>query len=86
MIKNVGKIDRLLRLILGLFLLWFGLILLNGINGKIPGIIVAVCSLLPFYMAVTRSCFVFRWIKIHSLSKKEHELYGNPYPKDEDPE
>ena len=84
MLKNVGKIDRTLRLILGLFLIWFGLFVLNGIEGKIIGILVAIISLLPFYMTITRSCFVFRWFKIHSLSKSEYKRSGDPYSKGEE--
>ena len=80
MIKNVGKIDRTLRFLLGLFLVWFGLFMLNGKEGKVIGIFVALISLMPFYMALTGSCFIFRWFKIHSLSKKESHVYGNPYP------
>ena len=81
MIKNVGKIDRTLRFLLGLLLVWLGVFVLNGQEGNVIGIFVALFSLMPFYMAVTRSCFVFRWFKIHSLSKKECEIFGQPYPK-----
>jgi hypothetical protein len=80
MIKNVGKIDRTLRFLLGLFFVWLGLFILNGKEGKVMGIFVALISLMPFYMALTGSCFVFRWFKIHSLSKKECQVHGNPYP------
>jgi hypothetical protein len=80
MIKNVGKIDRTLRLLLGLILVWLGVFVLNGKDGDIIGIFVALISLMPFYMAVTRSCFFFRCFKIHSLSKKECEIHGQPYP------
>ena len=80
MIKNVGKIDRTLRLLLGLILVWLGVFVLNGKEGNVIGIFVALISLMPFYMVLTRSCFVFRWFKIHSLSKKECEIYGQPYP------
>jgi len=79
--KNVGQIDRILRFLLGLFLVWLGVFVLNGKEGKIIGILVALVSLMPFYMALTRSCFVFRWYKIHSLSRKECEIEGQPYPK-----
>jgi hypothetical protein len=84
MIKNVGKIDRTLRFLLALFLVWLGVFVLNGKEGNVIGILVALISLLPFYMAVTRSCFVFRWFKVHSLSIKECEIYGQPYPKGKD--
>ncbi len=84
MIKNVGKIDRALRLLLGLFLVWLGVFVLNGKEGNVIGILVVLVSLMPFYMAITSSCFVFRWFKIHSLSKKECEIYGQPYSKNKE--
>ena len=79
MIKNVGKFDRTLRFLLGLFLVWLGLFVMHGTEGNPLGILVAVISLMPFYMVYTGSCFVFRWTKIHSLSKREREKYGPPY-------
>ena len=79
--KNVGKIDRILRFLLGLFLIWLGVFVLNGKGGNVIGILVALISLMPFYMALTSTCFVFRWFKIHSLSKNECEIHGHPYPK-----
>ncbi len=79
MIKNVGMIDRTLRFLLGLFLIWLGVFGFNGKEGNIIGILIALISLLPFYMTLTGSCFVFRWFKIHSLSNKECKMYGKPY-------
>lgn len=81
--KNVGKIDRSLRFLLGIFLLWLGLWQFNGLEGNISGILISLTALMPFYMVVTGSCFVFSWFKIHSLSKSECERYGEPYPKNE---
>lgn len=81
MIKNIGKIDKILRFILGAFLLWLGLFLFDGKGGNIWGILVALTSLLPFYMVISGSCFVFNWFKIHSLSKSELQDKGEPYPK-----
>ena len=81
MIINVGKIDRTLRFLLGIFLIWLGLYVFNGLEGSIIGILVAAVSLMPFYMTATGSCFVFRWFNIHSLSKKELDKYGDPRKK-----
>ena len=81
MIKNVGLIDRLLRFLLGVLLVLVGLWKLEGLEGNIVGILMAVVSLLPFYMSITASCFVFKWFKIHSLSKSECERNGDPYLK-----
>ena len=71
--KNVGRIDRIFRFLLGCSLVWVGLFELEGMGGSVSGILVALCSLFPFYMAVTRSCFVFRWFNIHSCSPQELE-------------
>jgi len=71
--KNVGLIDRILRFILGLFLLWFGLFYMDGTNGNFGGIIIAIASIMPFTMSITASCFVFRWFNINSLTKRDRE-------------
>ncbi|MCB0428974.1 MAG: DUF2892 domain-containing protein [Flavobacteriales bacterium] len=81
MTKNVGMIDRLLRFLLGVLLVWLGLWPMNGLHGNVLGILVALVSLLPFYMVATRSCFVFKWLHIHSLSKAECRRYGDPLAK-----
>ena len=79
MIKNVGKVDRMLRFLLGLFLVWLGLYKFNGLEGNIIGILIALVSLMPFYMTITGSCFVFRWLKINSLSKSERQKHNYYY-------
>jgi hypothetical protein len=76
--KNVGVLDQWFRAILGIGLVGVGLWYLDGIKGNWLGIAVSVTSLLPFYMAITRSCFVFRWINIHSLSDSDLKRFGNP--------
>ena len=71
--ENVGSLDALLRLLLGLFLVFLGLFILKGKEGNVFGILVSVCSLLPFYMATTRRCFVFRFLKISSIPRKKRQ-------------
>jgi hypothetical protein len=44
MIKNIGNIDRTLRLLLGLFLVWLGIFVLNGKEGNVIGIYRNICS------------------------------------------
>lgn len=78
MLKNVGLIDRILRFLLAVFLVWLGLFYLEGFRGNITGILISVTALLPLYMVITQSCFVFRWFNIHSLSKGEILRYGDP--------
>ncbi|MCB0635944.1 MAG: DUF2892 domain-containing protein [Lewinella sp.] len=79
MTYNVGRIDRSIRFALGFILLWLGLFILNGIGGAPWGVLVAVLAVAPFYMAISRNCFVFKWLGIHSLSAHELEQYGDPY-------
>ena len=76
---NVGLVDRALRLLLGLFLIWLGLLKLEGFQGNIIGILVALIALLPFTMSATGKCPVFNWFGIHSLTKKECKKHGHPY-------
>ena len=77
--RNVGRLDRMFRLALGLVLLGTGLFPLGGIHGDGVGILVAAVSVMPFWMVATASCFVFRWLRIHSLSETEQRRYGKPY-------
>lgn len=83
MLKNVGKIDRILRSLLALFLIWLGVFYLNGMEGDLLGIAIALASLIPINMSATGSCPVFRGFNIHSLSKTELKKYGNPLKKKE---
>ncbi len=78
MTRNIGKLDRTFRFLLALLLLWLGLIGLQGLEGRALGIAVALISVIPFATSTTASCFVFRWLNKHSLSKRECELYGDP--------
>ena len=43
--KNVGTIDATLRFFLGIFFIWLGLFYMNGVNGELGGIIVALISI-----------------------------------------
>jgi hypothetical protein len=69
--KNVGNLDATLRYIFGIFLLWLGLFKLNGLQGTISGILVAICSLIPLTIATTRKCPVFSIFKISSIPKNK---------------
>ena len=69
--KNVGNIDATLRFLLGIFLIWLGLFFMNGIEGELWGIIVALISIAPFTFSLTRKCPVFYWFNINSISKKK---------------
>ena len=67
--KNVGNTDAFLRSVLVIILLVLGLLILDGIHGNLIGILVALVALMPLYMVITRKCFVFKFLKISSISK-----------------
>ena len=68
--ENVGNLDSNIRFILGIFLIWLGLFHLNGIEGDLKGILIALISIAPFTVSFTRKCPVFHLLKISSLSNK----------------
>jgi Inner membrane protein YgaP-like, transmembrane domain len=69
--KNVGNLDAFSRLLFEGFLVYFGLVVLEGIKVNMAGIIVALISLMPFYMVITRKCFVSKFLNISSIPKKK---------------
>ncbi|MBK5278738.1 MAG: DUF2892 domain-containing protein [Bacteroidia bacterium] len=72
--KNVGRLDQVLRIILGLCLIWAGLFPMNGLQLSIPGIFISLISLIPFWMAITRKCPVFKFFNISTIPRnKRHE-------------
>ena len=69
--KNVGTIDANLRFFLGIFLIWLGLFYMNGVDGELEGIIVALIAIAPFTFSLTRKCPVFHLLNISSIPKKK---------------
>jgi uncharacterized membrane protein len=69
--KNVGRLDQIIRLFFGLFLLWLGLLKFQGLNGSKLGIVIAVFSVIPFTISATRSCPVFTFLHLSSIPKKK---------------
>jgi hypothetical protein len=68
--QNVGVADAIFRSLLGCALAYLGLVTLDGRRGEFVGILVALVSALPFYMAITRRCFVFHWLNISSIPRR----------------
>ncbi len=54
--KNMGFIDRLMRLIVGIALTPIGLLGFEGLQGNFVGIIVALFSLMPLLTSLTGFC------------------------------
>jgi hypothetical protein len=71
--KNVGGVDAFMRFVLGVVLILVGMFVLGGVNGSLSGIMVALLSLIPFYMAVTRRCIVFKVLNLSTIPRKDHK-------------
>lgn len=69
--KNMGPLDRALRLILGLALIPTGLFLLGGWQGHWLGIAVTVLALLPIATAAAGICLGYVPFGI-STRRREH--------------
>ena len=54
--KNVGRLDRTVRIIAGVALIPIGLFLLGGWQGNSTGILVAVLALIPLVTGLIGSC------------------------------
>ncbi len=64
--RNVGGIDRVVRLLVGVFLIGFGL---GAIRGK-AGLIMAVAGLVPLTTGLTGFCALYVPLKINT-SRRE---------------
>lgn len=71
--KNVGNLDAVIRILLGIFLIYLGLFILDGLDGSILGIVVALVSIVPIYFAISRKCIVFKLLHISSIPKAKSE-------------
>jgi predicted PurR-regulated permease PerM len=54
--KNLGRLDRTVRIIVGVALIPIGLFLLGGRQGNSTGILVAVLALIPLVTGLIGSC------------------------------
>ena len=60
MLKNVGGLDRLVRLVLGIPCLIVGLWPMDGAGGAGWGIVVSIVGLILLLTAATGSCLLYR--------------------------
>ena len=68
--KNVGRLDRTVRLIAGVALILIGLFLLGGRQGNSTGILVAVLALIPLVTGLIGSCPAYVPFGISTLKEK----------------
>ncbi|MCR4408436.1 MAG: DUF2892 domain-containing protein [Anaerolineae bacterium] len=66
--QNEGMIDRIVRAVLGLILLWAGLWPLGGLRAVV-GIIVTLIGLILVFTALTGFCLIYRILGISTLRK-----------------
>ncbi len=66
---NESVLDRVIRGIVGVVLLWLGLGPLHALSGNVWGIIVTVIAVIAIVTAVTGFCLIYRILGI-STSKK----------------
>lgn len=69
--RNEGIIDRTLRVVLAIALLSVGLFLLGGLQGKVPGLIVAGVGLLPLITGLTGFCPLYVPFEISTLEMEK---------------
>lgn len=71
--RNVGTLDRIIRLGLGVVLLPTGLFLLNGLQGNAAGIVTAVLGGIGLFTGTTGFCLLYIPLGINTYEKeKEH--------------
>jgi hypothetical protein len=68
--KNLGPLDRTVRLAVGVALVSIGLFRLGGWRGNARGIRVAVLALLPLATGVIGSCPAYGPLGISTLKEK----------------
>lgn len=67
--QNEGTVDRIVRAVLGLILLWAGLWPLGGLQAAVLGIIVALVGFILVVTAITGFCLIYRILGISTLKK-----------------
>jgi len=67
--RNESTVDRIVRAVLGLILLWVGLWPLGGLQATVVGIIVALIGLVLVVTAITGFCLIYRLVGISTLKK-----------------
>ncbi len=67
--RNESTVDRIVRAVVGVILLWAGLRPLAGLQAAVLGIIVALIGLILVITAITGFCLIYRLLGISTLKK-----------------
>ncbi len=70
--KNMGRLDRTLRFIVGVTLIPIGLFVLGGWQGNLIGVLVAAFALLPLATSLTGFCPVYVPFGISTLDREQN--------------
>ncbi len=70
--KNMGQIDRTVRVIIGVALIPTGLLLLGGWQGNLSGILVAAFALMPILTGLTGFCPGYIPFGISTLGREQN--------------
>ncbi|HHS97383.1 MAG TPA: DUF2892 domain-containing protein [Chloroflexi bacterium] len=62
--RNEGTVDRIIRLVIGVVLIWVGLWPLNGLQVAVGGIVVAVIGLILLITGLTGYCALYSLLGI----------------------
>lgn len=71
--RNVGVLDRIVRVGLGLLLLPAGLLLLGGLQGSVVGLVTTAIGAIGLLTGLTGYCILYTVFGINTL-EKEQEL------------
>ncbi|HSF81514.1 MAG TPA: DUF2892 domain-containing protein [Anaerolineales bacterium] len=74
--RNVGMLDRIARLVLGIVLLPSGLFLFGGLQGNVLGLVIAGLGLIGLVTGLTGFCLLYVPFGINTL-EKEKELVAS---------
>ncbi len=71
--RNEGKLDRIVRLALGIVLLPAGLIWLGGLQGNLPGLVAAIIGVLALFTGLTGFCILYVPFGFSTLEPEEKQ-------------
>jgi len=69
--KNMGRLDRTLRFIVGMALVPIGLVALGGWQGTLIGFLVAAFAVLPLVTSLTGFCPAYIPFGISTLDREQ---------------
>ena len=66
---NESRVDRILRVIAGVVLVWAGLWPLGGLGGQTLGVVAAIVGLILFVTGLTGFCLIYRLLGVSTLKR-----------------